>query len=109
LDPQFWRELKGLTESPLLPIMLFGMFSQAFGQASLYSAFSLFCEKVWGMDAPQVSQQFLFIGVVAIVTQGGLIRPLTKHFSETGLYTWGSALMALGLAMIPFMPTLPLL
>lgn len=106
LDPKFWSELKSLTTSPILPLMLFGMFSQAFGQASLYSAFSLFCERVWGMDATQVSQQFLFIGVVAIITQGGLIRPLTKHFSEIFLYTWGSLFMAIGLAMIPFMPAL---
>lgn len=109
LDPQFWKELKTLSKSPVLPWMLFGMFSQAFGQASLYSAFSLFCEKVWHMTATQVSQQFLFIGVIAIITQGGLIRPLTKRFSETSLYTLGCLLMAIGLALIPFMPQLWLL
>lgn len=106
IDPKFWSELKDLSKSPLLPLMLFGMFTQAFGQASLYSAFSLFCEKVWGMNATEVSHQFLFIGVVAIITQGGLIRPLSKHFAEVKLYTWGTLLMAVGLAAIPFMPNL---
>jgi len=109
LDPKFWAELKTLTNEPVLPIMLFGMFSQAFGQASLYSAFSLFCEKIWDMNATQVSQQFLFIGVVAIITQGGLIRPLTKRFSETSLYTVGCIFMAIGLVLIPFMPSVWLL
>lgn len=109
LDPKFWSDLKTLTAEPVLPIMLFGMFSQAFGQASLYSAFSLFCEKVWEMNATQVSQQFLFIGFVAIITQGGLIRPLTKRYSEVNLYTIGCVFMAIGLAAIPFMPTVWLL
>lgn len=109
LDPKFWAELKTLTKEPVLPIMLFGMFSQAFGQASLYSAFSLFCEKVWDMNATQVSQQFLFIGFVAIITQGGLIRPLTKRFSEVNLYTVGCVFMAIGLVLIPFMPSVWLL
>jgi len=45
---------------------------------------------------------FASIGVVSLLTQGGLIGPLKKRFGEVNLVIVGTLLMAIGLALVPF-------
>jgi hypothetical protein len=49
---------------------------------------------------------FAAIGIVALITQGGLIDPLKKRFGELPLIATGTLMMAIGLALIPFPHTL---
>lgn len=81
----------------LLGILVFGMFVLSFGHAGLYSAFPLFCDEVMGMTADQVGIQFSVLGLIAIVIQGGLIRPLTKIFEEKHIFIVGNVIMFLGM------------
>ena len=43
-------------------------------------------------------------GVVMILVQGGLIRPLVKRFGEGPLVPIGIGILAVGLALLPFAP-----
>ena len=43
-------------------------------------------------------------GIVMILVQGGLIRPLVKRFGEGPLVPVGIGMLALGLAVLPFAP-----
>jgi len=100
----YWKNLvatgRGSQAGYLLILLMGAMFILSFGQASLYSAFPLFCEAVLGMTAGQVGIQFFWLGIITAVIQGGLIRPLTKIFREETLFLVGNILMAIGLFLL---------
>lgn len=104
-NKKFWTSLKeeGRNSSKhLLPLFMICIFLLALGQSSLYSAFPLFCKTRLGLDPEKVGMQFAIMGLIAVLIQGGLIRPLEKRFGERRLFLIGSALMVAGLALIPF-------
>lgn len=109
--PAFWRNLKEQHRKNGGPILylLGAVFLLSFGQASLYSAFPLFAEEMLEMTPEQVGIQFFYIGLIAVIVQGGLIRPLSRWFSETGLFFTGNILMTLGLAAIAFSQSVSML
>lgn len=45
---------------------------------------------------------FAFIGLIGVIVQGGLIRPLTRRFSLRGMMVAGIALTGLGISSIPY-------
>ena len=86
---------------PLLALLLIAFFLLSFGESSLYSAFPLFASERLSLTAEQVGIQFFFIGIIAVVIQGFLIKPLTRRFSEQRLFLVGNGLMVAGLGSIP--------
>ncbi len=100
----YWTNLIATGKSSqtgyILILLMGAMFILSFGQASLYSAFPLFCEAVLGMTAGQVGIQFFWLGIITAVIQGGLMRPLTKVFREETLFLVGNVLMAVGLVLL---------
>ncbi len=52
---------------------------------------------------------FAYIGVLIVVVQGGLIRPLVKKYGEARLVVVGIGLMALGFLCFPLAPLLSIL
>ena len=101
----FWVSLAqsgGGAKKNILPVLMLCLLLLSFGQSSLYSAFPLFCKKILDLSAEKVGMQFVYMGLVAVLIQGGLIRPLEKRFGEKNLFLLGSAVMAIGLALIPF-------
>lgn len=105
---RFWRQLlhqQANTGGFLLPLLLTYLLL-SFGEASLYAAFPLLAEAKFGLAPQQVGIQFFYIGLIAVVVQGGLIRPLTKRFRESTLFLVGNVLMVAGLAAIALSGTL---
>ena len=103
--PKFWKDIALQTKSDrgrFLPWLLLSMFLLSFAQSSLYSAFPLFCKTVLGLSAAKVGMQFVYMGIVAVMIQAGLIRILVKRISEPKLFLAGNILMVTGLALIPF-------
>lgn len=103
--PRFWRRLseqRGENARGFLLLLVFGFFLLSFGESSLYSAFPLFAESILSMSAEQVGIQFFYIGVIVVIVQGFLIRPLTRRFREESLFMVGNVLMVIGLGLIPF-------
>lgn len=100
LTSRFWRDLGTGPNRRLGPLFL-AAFLLALGHSSLYSAFPLFCSGTLGFSAAQVGMQFAMMGVLAVVIQGGMIRPLEKRFGETALFVVGGIAMASGMALIP--------
>jgi MFS family permease len=83
--------------------MLLGtMFLLAFSQASLFSAFPLFSNHYLNLSAGEVGLLYVCMGLIAVIIQGFLIKPLAKKFREERLFLAGSILMASGLVLIPF-------
>ncbi|MCC5914851.1 MAG: MFS transporter [Balneolaceae bacterium] len=102
--PRFWKllsEQKGKTSRGYLIPLVIGFFLLSFGESSLYSSFPLFAEGELNMTAEQVGVQFFYIGIIAVVIQGFLIKPLTLAFAEEKLFMVGNILMVIGLGLIP--------
>jgi predicted MFS family arabinose efflux permease len=70
--------------------------------AALEGTFSLFAKDVHGLDQEHVGYVFAYIGVMAVVVQGGLIGPLTRRFGEQRLLVAGLALQAVTFVALPF-------
>ena len=101
----FWQSImdeKNASRSGLFPMLILSMFLFSFAQSSLYSSFPLFCKQYLNLSAGHVGMLFVYLGMIAVVIQGGLIKILTKKFGEVRLFLAGSIMMALGLALIPF-------
>ena len=102
---RFWKLLsdqKGKSARGYLIPLIIGFFLLSFGESSLYSAFPLFAESELGLTAEQVGVQFFYIGIIAVIVQGFLIKPLTNIFAEEKLFLVGNFLMVTGLGLIPF-------
>lgn len=103
-SPEFWRRLsiqKGQNARGFLIPLVIGFFLLSFGESSLYSAFPLFAEGELSMSAEDVGIQFFYIGIIVVIVQGFLIRPLTRRFREEHLFIVGNVLMVIGLGLIP--------
>jgi MFS family permease len=86
----FWVSLTKSSgaKNTVLPLLMVCMLLLSFGQSSLYSAFPLFCNKMLGLSAEKVGMQFVYMGLVAVFIQGGMIRPLEKRFGEKNYSFW---------------------
>lgn len=103
-SPHFWRRLsaqRGVNGRGLLIPLVIGFFLLSFGESSLYSAFPLFAEAELSLTAADVGIQFFYIGIIVVIVQGFLIKPLTNRFREEYLFVAGNLLMVVGLALIP--------
>ncbi|MBI4432409.1 MAG: MFS transporter [Candidatus Omnitrophica bacterium] len=105
---RFWTSLFGRGNG-ILPLLLFSIFLFSLGQSSLYSGFPLFCKSELGLTAKEVGMQFVAMGLVTVLVQGGLIRLLVHRFREERLFLVGSILMVAGLGLIPFATSAPIL
>ncbi|HSM93560.1 MAG TPA: MFS transporter [Anaeromyxobacteraceae bacterium] len=70
--------------------------------SALEHTFALLAGAMHGLDQAHVGYLFAYIGVLAVVVQGGLIGPLTRRFGERRLLLAGLALQAVGFVAIPY-------
>jgi DHA1 family tetracycline resistance protein-like MFS transporter len=72
----------------------------------LDQTFRFFTEDRFGMTALETGLVLCFIGVIAALVQGGLIRPLAKRFDEAQLIRAGTAIQALAFVGLAASPSL---
>ena len=65
---------------------------------NLDQTFTFFCGDIFGIDVRGTGYVLAFIGIVAAVVQGGLIRPLSKRLPDLALMRTGVFLQALAFA-----------
>lgn len=70
----------------------------------LDQTFRFFNKDLFGMTALDTGAVLAFIGVVAALVQGGIIRPLSKRFDEALLIRAGTGIQALAFAAIAAAP-----
>ena len=101
--PSFWSSIAHKKSSGLnlLPMFMSCVFLYSFAQSSLYSAFPLFCGMRLGLSEEKVGMFYAYLGFLAVLVQGGLIRNLVKKFGEEKLFFIGSVLMTVGFALLP--------
>ncbi len=61
-----------------------------------------------GYDERMNGYIFAYVGLIGVIVQGGLIRPLTKRFDIRKIMVTGIFLTAIGLGWIPYLQPTPL-
>src|SRR5262245_19081995 len=66
------------------------------------TSFSLYTMFRFGYDAQHTGYLFAYVGLIAVVIQGGLIGRLVKRFGELPLVIFGALCFAISLFAVPF-------
>lgn len=65
---------------------------------------SLMWKEIYHLTEAQIGYVFAFIGILAVVIQGGLIGTINKKLGEKKMLVMGNILMMIGLASMPWVP-----
>ncbi len=71
------------------------------GFASIHVLFSLFCTDRFNWTVRSTSMAFAYVGFIAVLVQGGLIRRLLKYPIEKEITVAGCAILAVSLFLLP--------
>lgn len=96
-----------LRGGPLRGLMIL-FFLVMFCFSMMETTLALFCQQRFGFGVRETSWLFVFVGIVLVIVQGGLLGRLVRRFGERSLILSGIVLMAVGLALLPLTPaTIP--
>ena len=95
------------TPAVAVPILCFAMMGFAMG--GLESTFAIWAERAVGWGPREAGYFFAYIGVLLILVQGGLVGPSVRRLGEARLAAPAIAAMALGIGMLPWSGTIPLI
>ena len=94
---------------PVLGLMILLTFLSTFVFAGMEATFAMWSERSYGWGPEQNGYLFAFVGLLSAAVQGGAIGRLARRFGERKLIIQGSIALAIGLGLIPFSTTLPML
>ena len=80
-----------------------------FGVSQLETVFAFFMIDAFSYQAREVAYILVMMALIMAAIQGGAIRRLAERFGERRLIFGGSALLAISLAAVPWMPAVALL
>ncbi len=104
------RPWRAAAARPQIATLMLLFAAVVFSFSTMETTLSLLCATLYGMSASRIYWLFGFMGLMTTVTQGGLVGRLTRRVDEARLVTAGAAVLAIGLAAVPFTPPLlPLL
>lgn len=92
---------------PYVGLLLVLMFSQQIAFGGLEQLLSLFTLNRLGLNASGNAVVFVFVGVLVVAVQGGLIGPWSQRWGDRRLIYLGLAALALGLALTALTPRQP--
>jgi|ERR1700752_749587 len=81
-------------------LIIYFLFIVAF--SIMTSTFSLYTMFRFGYDAQHTGYLFAYVGIIAVIIQGGLIGRLVKRFGELPLVIFGALCFAISLFAVPF-------
>jgi MFS transporter, DHA1 family, tetracycline resistance protein len=81
-------------------LVIYFLFIVAF--SIMTTSFSLYTMFRFGYDAQHTGYLFAYVGLIAVIIQGGLIGRLVKRFGEVPLVTFGALCFAISLFAVPF-------
>ncbi len=81
-------------------LVIYFLFIVAF--SIMTTSFSLYTMFRFGYDATHTGYLFAYVGLIAVIIQGGLIGRLVKRFGELPLVIFGALCFAISLFAVPF-------
>ena len=91
------------------PAVLVSNFLVIMAFSVMTATFVIWAGKELGYSQRQIGLLFGFIGIIAILIQGGLIRRIAKNGNEAKLALGGAVAMVVSLALLPWGAALPVL
>lgn len=73
------------------------------------TVFPLLTQHFFGWGATQNGYVFMYVGVLIVLMQGGMVRPLVKRYGERNLMLFGLIFLGLGLLMFLWSSNLAIL
>jgi predicted MFS family arabinose efflux permease len=98
--------LRSASRIPGVKLAIVIGFLVTFWFAGLEQTFRLFTADEFGMSVAGTGRLFGFVGVVAVVVQGGLIHRLNRRYGEVRLVRAGTLVLALAFAGMAISPSL---
>ena len=102
-------DLSGLKRTLLVPgvwPVLLVNFMALLAFSGMEQTFALFTEDGFGMGEKPTGRILGFVGMMLVIVQGGLIKPLSKKFGEALLIRAGTAIEALAFFLMGMSPDL---
>ena len=93
---------------PQIGLLLALIFAQQIAFGGFEQMLSLFTLNTLGMGPSGNAIIFVFVGVIVVAVQGGLIGPWSRKYGDRKLIYFGLATLAIGLALTAFTPSVPL-
>ena len=103
------KHQRGSALSPALKRFALVGFLSMLGFAGFEATFSIWGQKQFGFTEGSASIVVVFVGVTLVAVQGGLIGPLTEKLGSRKLLRIGLSLVAVGLLLLGFTTTWPML
>ncbi|HEY3028419.1 MAG TPA: MFS transporter [Pyrinomonadaceae bacterium] len=97
-----WAQLVNSLAQPRLGFVLTIYFLFIVAFSIMTTSFSLYTMFRFGYDAQHTGWLFAYVGVIAVIIQGGLIGRLVKRFGELPLVIVGALFFAGSLFAVPF-------
>jgi DHA1 family tetracycline resistance protein-like MFS transporter len=97
-----FRHVLNAFRQPRLSFVLIIYFLFVVAFSIMTTAFSLYTMFRFGYDATQTGYLFAYVGLIAVIIQGGLIGRLVKRFGELPLVIFGALCFAISLFAVPF-------
>lgn len=103
-----WRSLQRVWGyGPVRPLLLFDFLFWSC-QAVYQTGFALLMYRRFGVGEQQVGYVLALVGMVGVLTQLGLVGPLTRRLGDGRTFWIGVLVAALGLGSAAVMPSVPL-
>ena len=97
-----WRQVWQSLKQPRLSFVLVIYFLFIVAFSIMTTSFSLYTMFRFGYDAQHTGYLFAYVGLIAVIIQGGLIGRLVKRFGELPLVIFGAFCFAISLFAVPF-------
>jgi len=96
------RQVGRALKQPKLAFVLVIYFLFIVAFSIMTTSFSLYTMFRFGYDAQHTGYLFAYVGLIAVIIQGGLIGRLVKRFGELPLVIFGALCFAISLFAVPF-------
>ncbi|HEY6218110.1 MAG TPA: MFS transporter [Pyrinomonadaceae bacterium] len=97
-----WGQVFLSLKQPRLASVLVIYFFFIVAFSIMTTSFSLYTMFRFGYDAQHTGYLFAYVGLIAVIIQGGLIGRLVKRFGELPLVIFGAFCFAISLFAVPF-------
>ena len=97
-----FRHVLNSFKQPRLAFVLIIYFLFIVAFSIMTTSFSLYTMFRFGYDATHTGYLFAYVGLIAVIIQGGLIGRLVKRFGELPLVIFGALCFAISLFAVPF-------
>jgi multidrug resistance protein len=97
-----WTHVFESFKQPKLGFVLAIYFLFIVAFSIMTTSFSLYTMFRFGYDAQHTGYLFAYVGLIAVIIQGGLIGRLVKRFGELPLVIFGALCFAVSLFAVPF-------